>query len=868
MKTINKALGVGRWGVMAGLAIAFFPLSSSVAQASDLVIKNGTVLTVTKGTLQNADLLIHDGKITAIGHGLKVPSGARVIDATGKYVMPGILDAHSHICVEGGLNEASEVVSAEVNIYDVINDKDNNARWALAGGVTTINTMHGSANPIGGLVATIKLRWGKSAEEMRFAGARQHIKFALGENPKRVHTDRGVVSRLGVAETLRQQFTAAREYQRDWDDYNSKKKAGQPAVPPHKDLKLESLAGVLRGDIWVQCHCYRADEIEMLLHLSDEFGFHIGALQHVLEGYKVAPEIAARGIGASTFADFWGYKVEAYDGIIHNAAAMAQWGIKTSVNSDSGERIRRLNLDAAKSLRYGGLTDDQCLALVTINAAWQLGIDKQVGSLEVGKDADISIWDAHPLSAYSKCVETVIDGDVYFERKSDGRATYGIQNGAAAAATAPAGTPVAAVKTPSNFFPLTVPVTAKPSGPATFAITDARIVTVSGPIIENGTVVVENGRITAVGRDVAIPNGVKVIRAGGLSVYPGFINATGNLGLTEISSVNESEDLGERGSMKAHLRAADAFHTQSAWVGLSRCAGITTALVSPRGSGWMGQSALMHTAGRTVEESTVVQEAAQALSLGGGGGGFTGFGEGGIAAGAGASADDGADDAIIKSLSDARDYGKKWDTFKRGADPATRPPRADLTLSALVPIIKQERPIIISASAKSDLEGAAKFGISNHVPVIVTGGRDAAGSAETLNKAGVPVIFTDMMSMPLLGDAYDKNFAGPKKLYDAGIKFCIATSDAVNLAQNAGIAAAFGLPKEEALKAITLYPAQILGVEKDLGSIETGKIADLLITDGDPLDYHTKIKKLFVNGVDTPLVSRHSQLYDEYKKRK
>jgi imidazolonepropionase-like amidohydrolase len=856
------------------------------AQAVETILKNGTILTVTKGTTQNGDLLIKDGKIAAIGKGLKVPAGAKVIDATGKFVMPGIIDAHSHLAIEGGVNDMAEVISPQVNIYDVVNHTDPGIKWALAGGVTAINAMHGSANPIGGLAATLKLRWGRSADEMRFAGAPQQIKFALGENPKRVHADQGVATRLGVAETIRQQFTAAREYMREWDAYNRKKQAGEKAVPPRKDLQLESLAGVLRGEISIQCHSYRADEIEMLMKLSDEFGFKVGTFQHVLEGYRVAPEMAKRGIGASTFSDMWGYKLEAYDGILHNAAAMTTWGVRASINSDSGERIRRLNLDAAKSLRYGGLTEDQCLALVTINPAWQLGVDRQTGSLEVGKDADISVWDAHPLSTYSKCVATLVDGDVYFERKTDGAATFGLAGAptvqAAAAVEggrtgrrraaetvqtvstgAPAPASPASKPAASSFTPLAIPVTAKPSAPATFAITDARIVTVSGPVIERGTILVEDGRIKAVGASVAVPAGVRVIRASGQTVTPGFINATGSLGLTEISSVEESQDLGERGSLKAHLRAAEAYRTHSAWVGLSRCAGITSSLVSPRGAGWMGQPALMHTAGRTIEEAAVVPEIAQALSLGGGFGPPRG-GEGGIGGGdAAQQSTGGATDAITKALTDARDYARQLDAARGGG----AAPRDNLTSAALIPVARQERPVIISGSSRSDVERAVTFGSTNKVNVIVSGGREADAAADALNKAGVPVIFTELTGMPMPSDAYDKQFSAPKRLHAAGVKFCIATSDAVNLAQNAAIAAAFGLPREEALKAITLYPAQILGVERDLGSIEPGKIADLLITDGDPLEYRTKIKRVFINGVEAPLVSKHSLLFEEYRKK-
>jgi imidazolonepropionase-like amidohydrolase len=610
-----------------GLILWFGYGFSAPLRAEEILLKDATVLTVTKGTIKEGDVLIRDGKIAAVGRNVKASKEAKVIDLKGRYLMPGMVDTHVHLAIEGGVNEATQTVSAEVDIGDVINEKDISIKLNLARGVTTVNAMHGSANPIGGLTQTLKMRWGRSAEELRFEGARKHIKFALGENPKRVHQDRGIASRLGVADTFRQRFTAAREYMRDWEEYRRKKQAGENVVPPRKDLELENLAAVLRGEIWVQCHSYRADEIEMLMKLADEFGFKIGAFQHVLEGYKVAPEMAKRNIGASTFADNWGYKVEAYDGISYNAAAMTQWGVRASLNTDWPVLRIGLNYEAAKSLRYGGLTDDQCLALVTINPAWQLGIDHRVGSIEVGKDADLSVWEGHPLSVYSRCVMTMIDGQIYFERKADGTSSFGLPSPPPAASananpapTNPSQQPAAETKPSipaSAFVPLQLPTTTALSGSATFALTNARIVTVSGPVIENGTILVENGRIKAVGKEAAVPSGVRVINARGLSVYPGFINAATTLGLTEISSVQETQDLGERGAMKAQLRAADAYNTHSAWIGVARCAGITAALVSPRGSGWMGQSALMRTAGRTVEEATLVGEAAQALSLSG-----------------------------------------------------------------------------------------------------------------------------------------------------------------------------------------------------------------------------------------------------------
>jgi imidazolonepropionase-like amidohydrolase len=414
-------------------------------------------------------------------------------------------------------------------------------------------------------------------------------------------------------------------------------------------------------------------------------------------------------------------------------------------------------------------------------------------------------------------------------------------------------------------------VTAKPASSATFAIVNARIVPISSPEIMGGALVVQNGRITRIGKGVTIPAGVRTINGRGLSVYPGFINAVGNLGLTEISSVPESQDLGEQGPLKAHLRASDAFHVQSAHVGVARMAGVTSALVSTRGQGWMGQAALMHTAGRTVEESTVAADIAQSVSLTAGGGRRGGGGEGGLAQGEDAAraaeAQTTIRSAVEKAITDAREYGNAVDAYKRSADPSVRPPKPDLTLAALVPAARKLKPVILSASSADDVQTAVKFGVDKNLQVIVSGGRDADKAAESLKKNGVPVIFTDLLSMPQATDAYDKNYSAPKRLLDAGVKFCIASTEIPALAVHAGMAAAFGLPREEALRAITLYPAQILGVDKDLGSLEVGKIADLLITDGDPLEYRTQVKRIFVNGVEAPLTSRHRQLYEEFRKK-
>ncbi len=393
---------------------------------SETLIRNGTVLTITHGTLANTDVLIRKGKIAAIGKNLKAAANARVIDATGKYLMAGIIDCHSHSMLDT-INEGTLAVTSMVRTRDVLNPTDVDLYRELAGGVTTLNLLHGSANPIGGLNTVVKIKYGRPASEFLFPGAMPGIKFALGENVKRSSnpnlpgvTRRYPNTRMGVEEVIRDAFTRARDYKKGWDEYNTALKRGEKnLVAPRRDLQLEPLVEVLEGKRYVHAHSYRADEIMMLINLANEFGFKIKTFQHVLEGYKVAKEIAQHGAGGSTFADSWGYKIEAYDAIPYNTAIMARAGVVTSVNSDSDERARRLNLEAAKAMRYGDLSEEEALKLITINPAIQLGIQERVGSIEVGKDADLAIWNGHPFSVYARVDSTFVDGDIYFDREKD-----------------------------------------------------------------------------------------------------------------------------------------------------------------------------------------------------------------------------------------------------------------------------------------------------------------------------------------------------------------------------------------------------------------------------------------------------------------
>jgi imidazolonepropionase-like amidohydrolase len=414
--------------VLVVLTAGFFSAAPAEAQdTGSVLVRNATLLTITNGTLEETDLLIEDGRITQIGQDLRRPRGVEEIDASGKFVMPGIVDAHSHIALSS-VNEATSPVTSEVRMADVTNPYHLGIYRALAGGVTTSHTMHGSANVIGGQNETIKHRWGETdPDAIRFEGAPRTIKFALGENPTRVHGNRGsggsdsIVprTRMGVEQVLRNAFENGKRYMEAWDRYENERRENPRAVPPVYNERLEVMADILRGDIMVHCHSYRADEILMLLRVLDDFGVDKITFQHANEGFKVAPELAEYGAGASVFSDWWSYKFEVYYSTAYNAAILTRNGVLTSVNSDSGELNRHLYHEAAKSQRYGGLTDDEALALITINPAAQLGVQDRVGSLEVGKDGDFVIFDGHPLSVYAIPEETWVDGVKYFDRFED-----------------------------------------------------------------------------------------------------------------------------------------------------------------------------------------------------------------------------------------------------------------------------------------------------------------------------------------------------------------------------------------------------------------------------------------------------------------
>lgn len=883
-----------------GLVAAALPfggqrLAGQAARAgAPVAIRGATILTVTGGTIPSGTVLMRDGKITAVGADVQVPADAEIVDATGTFVSPGLIDAHSHIATDD-INEGGTTVSSMTGIEDVIDPTDINIYRDLAGGLTTANVLHGSANPIGGKNAVIKLRWGKTkAEELLFEGAMPGIKFALGENPKRAGSGqrpgprRYPATRPGVEYVIRDAFTRAKAYQKSWQEYERQKAAGADTLPPRRDLQLEPLVEILEGKRLVHAHSYRFDEILMLIRLADEMGFKIATFQHVLEGYKVAKEIAAHGAGASTFSDWWGYKEEVIDAIPYNPAIMVRKGVLVSINSDSAEHARRLNTEAAKSIKWGGLTEDEAFALVTINPAKQLRIDGRVGSIEAGKDADLVIWSHHPLSSYAIVERTYIDGVAYYDRSKEEQRLSILMKEKSALAGA---TGDRASTTPGERPPIAREGEAAPEngggsrGPAVtpdasarpgaapqagggelLAITNARLHPVTSPTIERGTIVVRGGRIEALGADVQAPAGARIIDAKGGEVYPGWINASTTLGLAEPGPGGWYDDTSELPDYNPQLRTRVAYLADSVAIPVARANGVTAVAAVPAGGTLGGEVPIMKLDGWTWEEATVKPSAGIQFSFPGIGGGGRGGGAGGQA-GAGRPYDD---------LKKERD--KKLDELARLFDQARAyakagtPRERDLVLEALVPVVNRSVPLITSARREPDIRDAIAFAERVDVRVVVNAGPEAALVAPLLKEKDVPVILSPVLTLPSREDMmHAASYQAAAELARAGVKFCFSTGDTTNVRLvpfNAAISVAWGLSRDRAIRALTIDAAEILGVADVMGSLEPGKLANLFVADGDPLEIRTSVTHVVIGGRDVGVENSHRSLYEKWMARK
>jgi imidazolonepropionase-like amidohydrolase len=896
---VNRRV-VAPFTLMLAAAFALLPASAARLRGQSpqrpgvIALTGATILTVTQGIIPNGTIVLRDGKIAAVGDKVTVPAGAEVIDVTGKFISPGLIDCHSHIANDD-INEGGTTVSSMTGMRDVLDPTDVNIYRDLAGGLTTANILHGSANPIGGKNQVIKLRWGKTrAEDLLFEGAMPGIKFALGENPKDMRQGqitgprRYPVTRMGVEYVIRDAFTRAKAYQKAWQDYDKKKGTSPDALPPRRDLQLEPLVEVLEGKRLVHAHSYRADEILMLIRLADEMGFKVATFQHVLEGYKVAKEIAAHGAGASTFSDWWAYKVEAADAIPYNAAIMVRKGVLVSVNSDSAELARRLNTEAAKSIRWGSLSEDEAFAMVTINPAKQLRIDKRVGSLEAGKDADIVVWNHHPLSSYAIAERVYIDGTLYYDRqREDARMTAlkKEKSDLAAAETSGRGRAVTGTEPRDESTP---PVTVSVDPPvrtaassnaavtgtsgqvvppgALWAIVNARIHPITQPTIERGTIVIRGNKIEALGANLPVPAGARTINAGGEDLYPGFINARTTIGLNEPGP-RGFEDVNEMLDFNPQLRTRVAYHAESDTIAVTRSNGITTVAVVPGGGIFGGEVAVMNLDGWTWEEATLRPNAGIEFnfpSLGGVGGRGGGGGRG---AGTGPA----TYEAIRKLRDDRLAEISRTFALARAYAKASADTPKDLVLEALVPVVEGRLPLVVNVARDVDIKDAVAFADREKVKIVIAGGAEAALVAPLLKEKNIPVIIGNVLTTPTREDAFHAaSYQAAADLVKAGVKVAFATSDAAyarNLPFHAAMSVAWGLDRDEALKALTINAAEILGVADRIGSLEPGKDANFFIAAGDPLEAKTYIDRVVIEGRDVGLDNKQRVLYQKYLAR-
>jgi len=386
-------------------------------EAQDLALKGGTVLTITNGIIETGTVVIQKGKIVAIGKDVPIPDGIDVVDVSGKFVMPGIIDSHSHIALTD-VNEATDPVTPQIWMWEALDPGSDSIRTTLAGGVTAVKTMHGSANVIGGVNVTIKLKHNRPIEELIIPGVRQQLKMALGENPKRVYGEKGrsPSTRMGSAYVARKAFIEAQEYKAKWDKYEKAKSSGKKDLTaPEKDLKMETLKMVLEKKLTVDCHTYRAEEIVWIIRFCEEFAIDLMQVSHCIDGYKVADVMAEAGVFYGGWVDSWGFKEEAYDGCPYGMQIMYDAGAKMVINSDSPVLGRYLFREAAKVLKYTDIPENEVLKMITLNAAESLELEDRMGSLEKGKDGDIAVFDKHPLDTTSKCLMTIIEGEIFFD---------------------------------------------------------------------------------------------------------------------------------------------------------------------------------------------------------------------------------------------------------------------------------------------------------------------------------------------------------------------------------------------------------------------------------------------------------------------
>jgi imidazolonepropionase-like amidohydrolase len=876
-----------------------YPSTYRRQPSAAILVAHATVLTATGQRLENASVLLRDGTIAAVGPDAVVAAAAgdaQVLDATGKWVTPGLIDPHSHLGVYASPavaanadgNEATNPDTADVWAEHSVWPQDPQFPLALAGGVTTLQILPGSANLFGGRSITVKNVPALGVDAMKFPGAPYGLKMACGENPKRVYGERGRApsTRMGNVAGYREAWIRAVRYRERWREYDDKKAHGKDADPPDRDLGLETLAGVLDGKILVQNHCYRADEMLEMIDVAHEFGYRIAAFHHAVEAYKIAGVLASNGICADMWADWWGFKMEALDGIRENIAMVAHAGGCAVVHSDSAVGIQRLNQEAAKAMAAGNragivTTPEEAIRWITLNPARSIGVDRQTGSLETGKMADVVVWSGNPFDVYSRAEKVYIDGALMYDRDDPRHQPVtdfelglrdspgeqpGAQGNVRAAATAIPGAvaipgATAAAKpaaTAAAAMPAARAGAGDPALPASteiVAITGATVHTM-GPAgtLHSATVLIAGGRIQAVGAGIAVPAGARRIDAAGKVVTPGLLDSLTQLGLVEVSAVEDTEDATNADpQVSAGFEVADGINSRSMLLPVNRVEGITRAVSAPAAgkSLFLGQGAVIHLGGGP--QTVVRRSVAQFVALGESGARLAGGTRGAAAM------------RLREALRDALDYDAHRTAYDRAERRPYSLPRLDL--EALLPVARGEQPLVALVNRASDIEQVLELARRMKLRLILAGAAEGWEVAGEIAAARVPVLLDPLANLPESFEEMGATLENAARLARAGVTLAFFTGDSHNsrnLRQAAGNAVAYGLPWDAALAAMTVNPARIWGLD-DYGTLEPGKDADVVIWDGDPLEVTSAAERVFIRGREMPRDSRQIRLRDRYR---
>lgn len=864
-----------------------------------ILIKGARLILVSSPSIEKGWIHIVDGNIKDLGAGeppqLKVD---RVINAKGKIVSPGVIDTHSHMGVyphpgvkaHSDGNEKVGPNSADVWAENSFWPQDPALWRALSSGVTTIQVLPGSANLFGGRSFTAKMRPRISAREMRFVGAPQGLKMACGENPKRVYGEKGgPATRMGNVAGYHRAYQEAfeyhqawKKYQRDIEHWNEKvskiskegnkeakeaalKEVGDAPEPPKKDAKLETLRKVIKGEILVHIHCYRADEMSLMLDLAKKFGFNIRSFHHAIEGYKIAKKLAEHKTGISTWADWWGFKMEAYDATSANAAITEKYGVKTIIHSDSAEDIRHLNHEVAKVLSAGKnlgikISEEKAMAWITLNAAWALGIDDKVGSLEKGKHADIVIWDRHPLSIYAKPDQVIIDGFVTFDREKEIVPTsdFEIGNRKLGLGTrdnkAPEGVDILELLDKEHS-------TSKEKINDSFLIKNVSVLNSNGKRLEGQDVLVSRGRIRRVAKSISAPKNTPLIDGKEKILTPGLFEAVSYLGLMEVGAVSSTTNIYEEGTaISPSLESHYSFNSQTSRIPIERSQGILYTMTMPSGGILSGQGFFFKLSDRP--SSDLIKNGAMFGSV-----------------------------DVRQKGAFGNNYSRLWQTLRLFVDEAlfyqgnkasfNKRRLRDLKfdereLAAFRPVLQGKQPLVVSANSYDEIRHLIDFVKDMRkrkmpIKVVLFGGTESWMLAKSLTSLKIPVVLNATNQTVHSFSHMQNRDDLAVSLTEQGVQVALTAHEYFTyprrIRQSAGMAVANGLEYSKAIQAITINPAKIYGLENQYDLLRPKQRATFILWNADPLEPLANVERIWVEGKEVSLDNRQRMLARKYLKQ-